>query len=248
MKKTILKLSILAVLFMLSISFASCENEEIPEDNINYIIQDETTWNEAFEKLEFDNFSMKGTQYDEEYEFYVCETRIYGKANQDNRMGEIYVVLDEKGETHQYESLIYYESDSFRVENKIFSTLEEALKNRVWILRNDDATFDNIVKSIVLKFSFSEKFQFFTYSEEAKCYSYEGRIAAKFYSAYDDTQFSDVYCINPSIQFKDGKIVFLSTQFSFSENGEPDRKLTYFDLGTTTVTIPEEVIAGAKQE
>ncbi|MDE6583826.1 MAG: hypothetical protein K2K15_00335 [Anaeroplasmataceae bacterium] len=246
MKKNIFRFGVLAILFILSISLASCENEEIPEDNINHIIQDEATWNEAFDKLEYDNFSMKLDSSDTEAYTWVCETGRYMKWKSEFELGESYTQKTEEGNCRDFNSSIKIVGDSFLIGNETYSTLDEALKHRKWLKRERTQEEYNLENySLILRISFSDKLEFFVYNEETKCYSYDGRMIAKVYSPYAD-DYDDIYCINPSIQFENGKIVSLSTEYAFAETDETYGKVTYFNLGTTTVSIPEEVISGAK--
>lgn len=111
MKKSIFRFGIIALLFVLLFSFSSCDKEDTKiEDDLEYVIQDETTWNEAFEKLDFVNFSMKmeypGVRNDKkimtELIHYVTESCMYGISknldvdNQITFVGEGYIIKTEK--------------------------------------------------------------------------------------------------------------------------------------------------------
>lgn len=152
---------------------------------------------------------------------------------------------------NEYYQNIYKHNDSYEdekdylrgIHTKLYSTLEAAKKNCPWWHEEYlDISYSDAVKTLLIQISFTEQFKSFIYNEETHTYSYDGTILGKVIADIDEDGnmiYDDINCVNPSIQFKDGRIISLTTEYG------NNYKVTYFDIGTTKVTVPQEVIENA---
>jgi len=104
-----------------------------------------------------------------------------------------------------------------------------------------ESSFIGATIEAVLEVSFEDNFDKFTYDAENATYTCDEIIEAMSYN-FDGSQSMPLYCHTSEVKIVDGKINYISCEYS---NGDPDGErmaFTYFNIGMSKVEIPQSVI------
>lgn len=203
------KLLLMGILLLSIILFCGCKkqegnNIEQSTENVNYIIEDEVKWKEAFEKFDFKNFSInitnetlnsKGTAHildDEGYFAYDYITQYSGDLeyikyykemylrNIDNHYKEEYKEYDSGVQEIKFsDGTITYTTYDYLLHSYDYDTLDEALANRIWYDGYSSYSpkgYQKIVQLYTFEIPFTDFYQQFKYNESEKNYTYNGRL------------------------------------------------------------------------
>lgn len=255
MKKLIGIVALIMGLFL----FSGCDKDEkINPEDIESIVKDEQAWNDAFEQLNYENFTLSfhaiqdgnvGTNAIGELKYtkdcFYFKSRDYGK---DEVYRESYIRRLEEGYQEFYcriypsdhttdQDYFMYSVPLGHINQNHYLTIDEALKDpKIWVVESlSNEGVQGILAPIIIEISFSEKFEQFTYNAELKTYSYDGEILATL--PYDNDY--EVSLKNPWIQFKDGKVIALKCTMIVPGGS---LEYTYTNIGTTeNIIIPKDV-------
>lgn len=248
MKKKILA-GVLAIASAVSVfSLSACvENENdndggLDKDTVETIIKDEETWNKAFENIEYTNFSIRvKIKFPEMKEPHINYVEVTPNAVYYNieSQTEFYSVKQENGTCKTY--LKGWD---------IYNDFKEYPQTYFTVLSNSSSEYLlGAQTETVFKVSYADYFDLFTYDKENAAYTYNGVIETTAY-AYDGSEIGELYCTNTVIKVENNKIVYIRSDYTrdnFQEEGI-EESFEYFNIGSTVVKVPEEVIANAVQE
>lgn len=231
MKKFLLK-TILACLCLISVvAFAACAEEEEIETADN-IIQNDEAWNAAFENIDYTNFSMRVS------------------------------IVEEGNTTANYceisETAVYYDVEyeltfySIKNDDDTYTTylVDKTSESAVELNDKTDEYFVGACTETVLKVSYADYFELFTYDEESCVYTYDGEIETTAYD-FNGEALATVYCFNNVVKVEKNKIISIKSDYRFENNNYDEAthySLEYFNIGSTEVKIPEWVINNAVKE
>lgn len=273
------KLLLMGILLLSIILFCGCKkqeknNIEQSKDDVNFIIEDEVKWKEAFEKFDFKNFSMSITNEtlnskktahirdDEGYFTFDYITQYSGDLEYIKNYKEMYL----RNEIDEHDKEINKEYDSGVQEIKFsdgtitystydflhsydYDTLDEALANRIWydgFSSYSPQGYQKIVHLYTFEIPLTDFYQKFKYNESEKNYTYNGRINGSIPNE-DGTTRDELICINPVITFYLGKVS--SINFKYERIDKDDKKMNgemnYYDIGTTK--IPQAVLDAVRK-
>ena len=216
---------------------AECNYEKIDEIEIETVVKDETSWDNAFTNLELLNFSMEVHFPEGHVNFCtVTETSAYYHIEGGT---EFYTVKNEDGTC-----TTYYRSG----EGRPFILLEDT----------SDTYLVGAQTETVIKISFENYYQNFVYDEEQSSYLYDDILETTAYD-FDGEPFDrQMYCFDNVVKVADGEIHYISCSYYFEgyfdEEDDFDYKaeecpwFVYYDIGRTTMTIPNEIIDNAISE
>lgn len=223
---------------------AECEYEKIDEIEIETVVKDETSWDNAFTNLEMLNFSMEVHFPEGNVNFCtVTETSAYYHIEGGT---EFYTYKNEDGTCTTY----------FRLrETMPFILLEDT----------SDTYLVGAQTETVIKISFENYYQNFVYDEEQGAYLYDDLLETTAYY-FDGEPYGDqMYCFDNVVKVVDGEISYISCSYYFDDyfdynDSESDEEsdfdyreqecpwFVYYNIGMTTMVIPDEVIENAISE
>ena len=210
-----------------------CRYNKVEVVNIDSVIDGETAWSDAFTNLAFSNYSAvikysydrgDGTVGYQENVVYVTETSAYYKIQD---YVEFYTQKNKDGSFSTY--IRFYNEEKFT-------------------LLNDKSANYLIGASTepVIQLSFADHFHSFVYDEATGSYKTDDVIDAKYYS-FEGELYGYLYCYNIDMKVMDGMISYINTNYYFDEDipATPEYYLTYFNIGMTSVSIPQNIINSA---
>ncbi len=232
MKKKVLS-CILAVISLVSLVFLSA-CDELNLGYVSTIINDEKAWNEAFDNLTYANFTAV-INYSDESGSTTNSVKVTKDAVHYNIEGqtEFYSVKQNNG---TYKT--YLKGYDLYADRYYYSNGFTLLNNKT------DLYITKAKREAVLKVSFANYFELFTYNEATSSYSYSGEIETTAYLYGDLTiETEKVICTNNEIKVENGKIVYIKFNYTY-DNAHEGWNATgeYFDIGKTVVNIPREVV------
>lgn len=207
----------------------ACGYEKTDVTEIESVIDGEAAWNSAFDNLQFLNFSMYVYFYyeDSTHTNYcrVTENSAYYRIEDST---EFYTVRNDDGTCSTY---------AYRYDVENYVLLEDT----------SDTYLVGAQTETVVKISYVNYFDLFTYDEATGSYRYDGEIEATYYD-FDGSEQGTLHCINNEIKVANGQITYIACDYDFSSDGAFDQSFIYFDIGLTEVTIPQEIIDTAIPE
>ncbi|MDE7301016.1 MAG: hypothetical protein K2N47_02490, partial [Clostridia bacterium] len=210
-------------------------------EDVKEIIKDEQTWDKAFEDIEWVNLSCKvsnevdhgdgeGYQKLENYAK-LTENAVYWKMGDPrNNYGEGYSAKNSDG-TYSTYLKEYYNEDSF-------SLLDDT----------SDRYYQRIKIQVVLQVSYANYFELFRFEKDTNSYVYDGEIEVIARQAIGNkVEEATLICTNNVVKALNGKIVYIKSDYYVREHPEDTKNASfeYFDIGSTTVEIPDEVKTNA---
>ena len=237
-------------------ALTACGGNDDGEGGSNVKPIDEQTWKAAFEELDYTNFSFRSNTG---IEAMIGENVVYCKLQRDDEyLNEYYSVKNEDGTSVTYRKT-YMKNNNMPDDSTI---------NDAQYFIDFSTTFEQAVASakamVTLEVSYEDYYNSFTYNESKQEYVYNGVIAVSdtyknVEDGIDDTQ--TFYFVDHNLKISNNKIVSYSSRLNgyscecrcdlnkqpdHSEtDAEYDMSLEYYNIGTTSVTVPPEVIAEA---
>lgn len=228
-----------AVSMAMCVPFAACGGEGESDqtvDQVQTMVEDEETWDAAFADLDYVNFSIR-----------------------------VHYVSDIQGTVDNYleisENAIYYnvqdvaECYTAKNDDGTYSNYFKNTGEENYTLLNDTSDYFFVLqrRAIPRPISLADYFEMFTYDEDTKTYRCADEISCKFIGCdYEGNETElGIICSNIVVATENNLIVSISADYSVFNN--QSTKITnahfeYFNIGRTTVTIPQEVIDNAVAE
>ena len=210
-----------------------CDYSYTETTKIDSVIDNEVSWEQAFENLEFLNFAIEVHQtYNDQTHINYCEVTETAAYYHIQGSKEFYTTKNEDGTytTYQRNSGDYTDDYSGFIKHPDTS----------------DTFLKGAQTETVIDLSFADHFDKFTYNEETGSYTYDGTIETTAYR-FDGTPYSNkMYCYNIEIKTADGKITYIYADYYFGAI-EKDKSfnLKYMNIGLTEVKVPYKVIENA---
>ena len=204
-----------------------CNYEKVETHAVTTQIDNATQWNSAFENFELTNFSMK----------------VYlGNKNSGEEPRQCIVTDD----------AVYYcipESRTFYSEKNADGTYTTYQKNHSLnkYVKLDDTSEKFYVAAHtepVIRISFANNFDKFVYNAEDGSYRCDTALEAQC-TDFNCTEWRTLYCYNNVVRVKDGNIIYIECEYNFDINSEARSYFIYYNIGSSVLTIPEEVINSA---
>lgn len=239
MKKKKMIFAAFAVSMAMCVPFAACGGEGESDqtvDQVQTMVEDEETWDAAFADLDYVNFSIRfhyvsDLQGTVENYIEISENAIYYNLQD---LAECYTAKNDDGSYSTYIRNLHEGGDNFTLLND-----------------TSDSFFVVQRRAVPRPISFADYFEMFTYDGDTKTYRCADEISCKFIVDYagHETELG-IICSNIVVATENNRIVAISADYS---SPDPDVNLTnahfeYFNIGRTTVTIPQEVIDNAVAE
>lgn len=204
-----------------------CEYKKTETHKVESTVDNATQWNEIFKTFKLTDFSLDvyigGRENTEQHNHcVVTDSAVYYSIPGYN---EFYVVKNSDGSYDGYIKLM----------NGEFKLLPEEIKEQY---------FKSAGTSASLVVSFENNFEKFTYDAAAATYSSDEIIEATAYNLTGD-QGQTLYCHTSEVKIVDGKIVYISCDYTFGERDELS-SFTYYNIGMSNVEVPQAVIDEAK--
>ena len=210
-----------------------CGYEKVDTVTVDSIVAGEQAWQDAFTNLRLLNFKLE-VQYlmnGVVEHTNICRVTPDAAYYHIESQEEYYAVSNGDGTC-----ATYYRDPSTGNDNMYKSP---------FILLDD--TSDRYLKAAqietVIKISFADHFDEFTYDAETASYLCDGPVEAESFGP-DGTSYGTLRCINNRVKVQDGEIVFIDCDY-YLESDDDMYHLNYSDIGTTVVTVPDDVAAGA---
>lgn len=206
-----------------------CNYQITDQFNYDSVIDTNEEWNILFETFMLTNYTMN---------VYI-----------DNEDEPIYnsCYVSEDGIKVIRESIL--DTYSIRQADGTFKTYEYYQYDGKWHLQNDtsDRTYMNFIEESRLYFSFKDTFNKFIYDESKGLYKCEEELIAIIYPN-DEVKIEEIKLFNTEIVIIDGKIFSIKANYQLDSDDAPVNNFEYFNIGTTVVTIPDEVVNNAKNK
>ena len=215
-------------------SCVDCGYRTVSVYDISSVIKDSEAWNIAFKTLDLSNYSAKvikikndKTEYNENSVAVADDGAYYC----DNGKLEYYTVKN-NGVFTTYQR-VDYAIDRTAPFVKLSST--------------SDASYKAAKNGTYMHVSFEDNFEIFEYDLERGEYVCNDDIAATIYNADGSVMEREIYCYGITVRMVDGKINYISMNYYFAEEGRElyTRTLTYYNIGMTNVTLPQEIVENA---
>lgn len=211
-----------------------CGFEKGVTTTVESIVAGEQAWQDAFTNLELLNFTLEVNYQMTETETQTNVVRVTPDAAYYHigYQEEYYTVANGDG---TYKT--YYRDQSMG---------GKQMYERPFVLLDDtsDRYLVGAQTECVIKVSFAEHFDEFTYDAETGYYLCDGPVDAQAFGP-DGTPFGTLRCINIRVKVANGAIVFIDCEYYFDEHANDILHLNYSDIGTTVVTLPDDVSANA---
>lgn len=220
---------------------------------------DEQTWTAASDELDYTNFSFRSNIG---IEALIGENAVYCKYQMgDEYLSEYYSVINEDGRTITYRKM-YQKNDDDDRPNHI------TIDNAKYFI-DFSTTFEQAVASakalVAFEVSYKDYYNSFTYNENTQEYVNSGVIEVLdiYYEDWGTDGFIDdvftYHFVDNVVKISNDKIISYSCKMNWhsgvchcvnqpdhnDEGTECDITLEYYDIGSTVVTVPPEVIAEA---
>ena len=209
-----------------------CEYKKVEEQNVDTEIKDEISWDQAFKSFEPVNYTLD-----------VYFEMLDGSATQHNHCEvtpdsifysipdyhEFYSIRNSDGKCVTYQK---YGDDE--TPYTLLSTTSD-----MFLVRGKQES--------IIKISFEENFEKFTYDEATGSYVCDETITAKYIVGEHEMEF---FCYNNVVKITDGKISYISANYYFEEEELSYQKMTliYSNIDLTSVEIPQSVINNALED
>jgi len=213
-----------------------CAHVRTERTEISSVVDGEASWNQAFENLEFLNYSMKVTiTYPTYTQINECEitenvvhyyipgsVEFYSERLEDGTCATYVCVDDEDG---------YF----------------------VKLPDTSDASLVGAQTETLLRISFAEHFDKFSYDQQTGEYTYAGEIEVAAMD-FNGNPLGTIICFNNVVKVADGKVTYISADYKEGTlvDGGSDGDLieadsysfVYYNIGITEVVIPDSVVNG----
>lgn len=209
-----------------------CEYVKVDEQNVDTEIEDAVSWDEAFKSFELVNYTLD-----------VYFEMLDGSASQHNH-------CEVTPDSIFYSIPGYHEYYSIKGADGKYSTYQKhGSDTEAYTLLNTSTDMFLIrgTQESILKISFEENFDKFTYDEATGSYVCEETITAKYYVGEEHTE---LHCYNNVVKITDGKISYISANYYFDEEELSYQKMSliYANINMTSVEIPQSVIENAVED
>ncbi len=204
-----------------------CNYKKVETKKVDTQLDNATDWNETFENFELTNFSM-----------YVY---INGVDDEDTR----HCMVDS--------DTVYYcipnsrEFYSQKNSDGTYTTYVKNWENDKYEIR-DDHTEEWFVAGAtepIIRVSFADNFDKFTYDAETASYTCSEAIEAE-YTNFSGTSWQKLYCYNSVIKVNDGKITYIECDYNFNLDSTGTKSsFIYYNIGITDFSVPPQVVAEA---
>lgn len=196
--------------------------------DIESVIQDEEAWGNAFENIAYTNYTML-VRYSEQghsTENYceITENAVYVRQ-------EFRTYYSVKNADGTYTTYMNEQGDS-------------SYENFVLLNDTSDEYFVGIKNESLIIVSYADYFDLFTYDGTTAAYSYSGEIATTVHD-YSGTYEDELICYNIVVKVLNNRIIAISSDYRLDDESFKGH-FEYFDIGTTAVTVPQEIVDNAK--
>ena len=205
-----------------------CNYRRIETKTVDTQLDNATHWNEMFENFELTNFSM-----------YVY---INGVDDEDTR----HCMVDS--------DTVYYCIPGGRTfysqknPDGTYNTYVKDWENNKYELSDDhtETAFVAGAREPVIRVSFADNFDKFTYDEETASYKCSEAIEAEC-TNFSGTEWQKMYCYNSVIKVNDGKILYIECDYNFDLDGVGKSSFIYYNIGITDFSVPPQVVEEARR-
>lgn len=214
---------------------------------------DEQTWKAAFDELDYTNVTFRNGSNDDFIIMLSENAAYYYLRIDDEYLDEIYSVKNEDGTyTNYYKHFTGSPNGYETIENTTFSCTIDSYGR----------AFNYGKEAITIKISYKDDYNHFIYDKDLQAFVYRDVIEAEhtFYEELSDGSLhydiSTFKCVDNVVKFSKDKIILCSFKgISYScvchctyedhnaSNIEVNTTCEYYDIGTTVVEIPEELLA-----
>ncbi|MCM1439211.1 MAG: hypothetical protein NC131_08415 [Roseburia sp.] len=229
-------------------ALSGCSNDNgdgLTQEQVESMVKDETIWNQAFDDLDYTNFTLKihyetsdGDLIDNFAK--ITPDGIYCKTDGvDKNDYGISVKLIYAG---QIVSGVYAVKNA----NETYTTyLSDGTK---WWLSEDTTDSDilTLKNQLVLRVSYANYYDLFNFDEKTLIYHYDGVIDVEAQGSEGES-IGTLACTDITVKAASGKIVSVKSKYSVKDGGEEagevlNASFEYYDIGTTEVKVPKDVI------
>ncbi len=211
----------------------TCEHSYEEETKIESVIEGESSWESAFDNLEYTNFELtihmeRGSEVRNNY-CKVSENVLYYSIEKSKTF---YTMKNADG---SYTT--YFKSGDDREDYAGFTKLNDT----------SDQYYEGAKREALLIVSFAEHFDKFKFDEASGIY-YSEEVIDSVVTNIDASATRQIYCYDTEIKVADGKIVNISSKYYFNDNSDIKYSYKYENIGITEVTVPRRVIDTATPE
>ena len=203
-----------------------CEYVRRDVREVDTTVEDAAEWDNIFENFTLTDFSMyvytrtepvldRGTE-----RFVVTENAVYYCLPD---IHEFYSFKNGDGSYSGY-GMAQFDQRFVRL------SAEEAEKN-----------FAGAIVETAIDVSFEDDFDKFTYDAASAAYISDKLMAGMYYD-FDGNPNSMIYLHSSKVRIVDGKVSYISCEFSYGDPNGLRRTFTYFNIGMSKVDIPQSVI------
>ncbi|MDE6691474.1 MAG: hypothetical protein K2K04_05825 [Clostridia bacterium] len=215
---------------------------------------DEQTWQAAFDELDYTNVSFRPNVSDADSIVMLSENAAYYKFQRgDEYLDEIYSVKNDDGTYTNYSKHFNGSPNGYEtIENTTFSCSIDSY----------GLAFNYGKEAITVKISYKDDYNEFNFDKDLQAFVYNDVIEVEhiFYEELSDGSLhydiSTFNCVDNVVKISNDKIISCSFRgISYScvchctyedhntSNIEVNTTCEYYDIGTTVVEIPEELLA-----
>lgn len=195
-----------------------CGHEEIKTVTVDTVVGGEEGWNNAFENVSFNNFTLR-VDIDEEHNnnVIVAEDGIYYQAG----YFVFYSVKQADGTWTNYIS----SGDQW--------TFEKGC---------DSSGYEFAKRMATLSLSYKNFFSNFTYNSATGTYECAEAVPVV---CFDGGDAETLYCFNNVVKVANGSVIYIDCDYSFEEDLSDPMHFIYDNIGLSKVTVPYEVMNSA---
>ena len=205
-----------------------CAYEKVEETTISSIVNNEATWDQAFENLSLINYSITITLKSPEGT-HINRVEVGDTAAHYEIDGfvEYYTA---KGEDGAFATYVNYQG--YGTAHKGFVKLTD---------NTTDEYYTSAATEALLQISFAENFKKFTYDAEKGAYVCADEIGAIMFYPDGTPMEETMTCFNCVVKVADGKITYIEADYKLSnETAEGlDYSFCYYNIGMTEVIVPQ---------
>ena len=203
---------------------------------------DEQGWRNAFSTMEYSNLTMiintqnNGEEELETNKIYISEDGMYvSKAN------GAYLGYYMKNQDGTFDNYAYFEEEQTN-----FAAARQWTK-----LYNDSSLYYDFEVEELWVFDFSESFDAFVYDEAKDAYVCDKEISSSIFVMCEGEKYpiSEITVKSAEITISDGKLVKINCNFTMENHaGVCDVSVSIYDIGTTVVSVPADVLENAVEQ
>ena len=197
-----------------------CGHVESKTVTVDTVVGGEQGWNNAFEKVTFNNYTLRvRISENENNQVILSEDALYYQA-WDN---VLYTVKQADGSWTNYMS----EDGGYTWEYEAGC---------------DNGAYNAAKRMATLSITYTNFFSRFTYDQATGTYVCQDVVEV---DCYDGHEIERMYCFNNVVKVADGNVIYIDCDYSFETDLSDPKHFIYDNIGMSKVTVPYNVLANA---